>query len=113
MELRQQIEIRPDVMMGKPCLRGTRVPVYLVLQKLGAGKTIKQILAAYPQLTKGHIKAALQYGAALASNEVVLSLPDGDRSNRSKGGETFPSFKVSADARPITMEHTLKLQEEW
>ena len=72
MELPQHIEIRPDVMMGKPCLQGTRIPVYLVLETRGGGNT-EQILAAYPQLTKDHIKAALQYAAALASNETVLA----------------------------------------
>ena len=73
MELPTNIEIRPDVMMGKPCLKGTRVPVYVVLEKLGAGETADDILAAYPQLTKAHIIAALQYAASLASNEVILA----------------------------------------
>jgi uncharacterized protein (DUF433 family) len=73
MELPEHIEIRADVMMGKPCLKGTRIPVYLVLEKLGAGETTEDILAAYPQLTKDHIRAALQYAAALASNEIVLA----------------------------------------
>jgi uncharacterized protein (DUF433 family) len=73
MELPKNIELRPDVMMGKPCLQGTRIPVYLVLEKLGAGETADEILAAYPQLTKAHITAALQYAASLASNEVILA----------------------------------------
>jgi uncharacterized protein (DUF433 family) len=73
MELSQHIEIRPYVMFGKPCLKGTRIPVYLVLEKLGAGETAEQILAAYPQLAKDHITAALQYAAALAGNEIVLA----------------------------------------
>jgi uncharacterized protein (DUF433 family) len=73
MKLPQHIEIRRDVMMGKPCLKGTRIPVYLVLEKLGAGETSDQILAAYPQLTKDHIIAALKYAASLASNETVLA----------------------------------------
>lgn len=60
-------------MLGKPCLRGTRIPVYLVLEKLGAGETTEEILAAYPQLTKDHIKAALQYAALIAGNEIVLA----------------------------------------
>ena len=68
MELPDHIEIRADEMMGKPCLKGTRIPVYLVLEKLGAGETTEQILAAYPQLTKGHITAALKYAACLATN---------------------------------------------
>lgn len=73
MELPQNIEIRTDVMMGKPCLKGTRIPVYIVLEKLGAGETADEILTAYPQLKRDHITAALQYAAELASNEVVLS----------------------------------------
>jgi uncharacterized protein (DUF433 family) len=58
MQLPRQIEIRPDVMMGKPCLKGTRIPVYLVLEKLAAGETTGQILAAYPQFANDHIAAA-------------------------------------------------------
>lgn len=73
MELPTQIEIRPDVMMGKPCLKGTRIPVYIVLEKMGAGETAEEILAAYPQLRKEHIAAALQYAAGLASNEIILA----------------------------------------
>jgi hypothetical protein len=52
MELSQHIEIRPYVMFGKPCLKGTRIPVYLVLEKLGAGETAEQILAALPTTYK-------------------------------------------------------------
>ncbi len=73
MDLPPNIQIRPDVMMGKPCLKGTRIPVYLILEKLGAGETQEEILAAYPQLSKDHITAALQYAAALASNEIILA----------------------------------------
>ena len=60
-------------MMGKPCLKGTRIPVYLVLEKLGAGETTEEILAAYPQLTKDHITGALKYAAYLATEEIVLA----------------------------------------
>jgi len=73
MDLPENIEFRPDVMMGKPCLKGTRIPVYLVLEKLGAGETTDEILAAYPQLKREHITAALQYAAGLASNEIILA----------------------------------------
>lgn len=73
MDLPGQIEIRPDVMLGKPCLKGTRIPVYLVLEKLAAGEAVEQILAAYPQLTSDHIRAALQYAAALTNDEIVLA----------------------------------------
>ncbi|MGA2600352.1 MAG: DUF433 domain-containing protein [Bryobacteraceae bacterium] len=73
MEFPEHIESRKDVMMGKPCLKGTRVPVYLVLEKLAAGETSQDILAAYPQLKPEHIKASLEYAARLAADEIVLT----------------------------------------
>jgi uncharacterized protein (DUF433 family) len=54
-------------------LTGTRIPFYLILEKLGAGETHQQILRAYPQLTEDHIAATLQYAASLAMNEIVLA----------------------------------------
>jgi uncharacterized protein (DUF433 family) len=73
MELPDHIEVRADVMMGKPCLKGTRIPVYLILEKLAAGETTGDILRAYPQVTAAHIMASLQYAAELATNEIVLA----------------------------------------
>jgi uncharacterized protein (DUF433 family) len=67
------VEARADVMMGKPCLKGTRIPVYLILEKLAAGETSEVILAAYPQLRLEHIKASLEYSARLAADEIVLA----------------------------------------
>jgi len=60
-------------MMGKPCLKGTRIPVYLILEKLAAGETNQDILAAYPQLKPEHIKASLEYAARLAASEIILT----------------------------------------
>ena len=54
-------------MMGKPCFAGTRIPVYLILQKLAAGETADEILTAYSQLKEEHIRAALEYAAELAT----------------------------------------------
>jgi len=51
--------------MGKPCIEGTRIPVYLMLQKMAAGETAEQLLAAYPQLTAKDLSACLKYGAGL------------------------------------------------
>ena len=73
MEFPEHIEARADVMMGKPCFAGTRIPVYLILQKLAGGETAAEILAAYPQLKAEHIKAALEYAAQLATEEIVLT----------------------------------------
>lgn len=66
------IEINPDVMMGKPCIRGTRIPVYIVLQKIADGETQEQVLGDFPQLKTQDISACLQYAASLASEEVLL-----------------------------------------
>jgi uncharacterized protein (DUF433 family) len=63
MKLPARIEVREDVMMGKPCIHGTRIPVYLVLQKMAAGETLEEILAAYPQLQAPDIRACLEYAA--------------------------------------------------
>jgi len=69
----EYIEARNDVMMGKPCLKGTRIPVYLILEKLAAGETSEDILAAYPQLKPEQIRACLEYAARLAAEEIVLA----------------------------------------
>lgn len=52
MELPENIEILPDVMLGKPCLKGTRIPFHLILEKLAAGESAEVILEAYSQLAK-------------------------------------------------------------
>ena len=67
-----RVEAKPAVMMGKPCVKGTRIPVYLLLEKMAAGDTFEQLLAAYPQLTREDLRACLEYAAALAADEVVL-----------------------------------------
>ena len=73
LKLPSRIDSRPDVMMGKPCVRGTRIPVYLLLQKIAAGETHEMLLAAYPQLAQANLLACLEYAAALAGEEVVLA----------------------------------------
>jgi len=49
----------PAIMMGKPVIAGTRITVELILEKLGAGETVEQILEEHPRLTQGAIQAAL------------------------------------------------------
>lgn len=48
----ERIEINPEIMAGKPVIRGTRIPVETVLRKLGAGMTLEAILADHPRLTR-------------------------------------------------------------
>ena len=73
MKLPERIEVRSDVQIGKPCIKGTRIPVYIVLQKLAAGETESELLNLYPQITAEDIRACLQYAAAIASEEILLA----------------------------------------
>jgi len=59
----ERIETNPDIMGGKPMIRGTRVPVEMVLRKLGGGMTVETILADHPRLTRDDILAAQAFAA--------------------------------------------------
>jgi len=61
-----RIEINPKVMMGKPVVKGTRIPVDLILRKLEEGASEDDLLDAYPRLTLEDIRAALHYAAIVA-----------------------------------------------
>ncbi|HUT53559.1 MAG TPA: DUF433 domain-containing protein [bacterium] len=65
------IEIDPAIMMGKAVIRGTRITVELILEKLAAGETEEQLLAAHPRLTREAIHAALAYAAQTLRADVV------------------------------------------
>ena len=67
-----RIEINPSVMLGKPVIRGTRIPVELVLRKLSEGATEADLLDAYPRLTRDDIHAALAYAADSLAHETIL-----------------------------------------
>lgn len=56
-----RIEVNPKVMLGKPVIRGTRIPVKLLLRKLSEGASEADLLEAYPHLTREDIQAALRY----------------------------------------------------
>jgi uncharacterized protein (DUF433 family) len=64
----------PAVMMGKPCIKGTRLAVELILRKLGAGRSFGKILDAYPQLTDDDLRAALAFAADYLQDETVLTV---------------------------------------
>lgn len=61
MAVRPRVEINPRVMLGKPVIRGTRVPVELIVRKLSEGATEADLLDAHPRLTAKDIQAALVY----------------------------------------------------
>ena len=70
--IRERIEINPQVMLGKPVIRGTRIMVELILRKLSEGATETDLLEAYPKLTRQDIRAALAYAARTVSHEEII-----------------------------------------
>lgn len=73
-ELLKRITTDPNVCFGKPCIRGTRIWVSLIVENLAEGVTEKELLEAYPQLKPDDIRAALAY-AAEVTRERVIPLP--------------------------------------
>ena len=74
MGLLDRIEVNPKVMMGKPVIRGTRIPVELILRKLSEGASEEELLDAYPHLSREDIQAALAYAAEVVACEEVVPL---------------------------------------
>lgn len=71
MRWQDHITVDPAVCHGKACIRGTRIPVAVVLANLAAGLTQQELLQSYPSLTPDAVKAALAYAADLAQERVV------------------------------------------
>lgn len=69
-ELFQRISSDPDICHGKPCIKGTRMPVYLIVSLVAEGESIESIIQDYPSLTPEDIKAAISYAAKLRKYEV-------------------------------------------
>jgi uncharacterized protein (DUF433 family) len=72
-EWRHYIVSTPDVLRGKPRLRGTRIPVSLILGYLAAGNTIEEIRAEFPDLDRDQVAACLDYARELAEFEVAVA----------------------------------------
>ena len=72
MDRLELISVDPAVCHGQACIRGTRIPVSVVLDALAEGMSEAEILLGYPTLTVEGIRAAAAYGAALAREELVL-----------------------------------------
>ena len=73
-QLEQRISLDPQVMVGKPFIRGTRIPVELVVRMLAHGIPKADILAEYPRLQLEDIRAALTYAAQVLAHEDVFPL---------------------------------------
>jgi uncharacterized protein (DUF433 family) len=67
----QGIRSDPDVMMGKPVVDGTRITVESILEELGAGQTIEQLLESHPRLTREGVLAAVRFGAEVLRADVA------------------------------------------
>ncbi len=75
MTIHDRIDMSPDVMLGKPVIRGTRIPVELIVRKIAEGATEAVLLDAYPHLTPDDIRAALRFAADTLAHEEVLLDP--------------------------------------
>lgn len=64
-----RVEVNPKIMMGKPVIKGTRIPVYMILNLLAEGYDAKKIRKEYPDLTAKDIQAALHFGALTSQFE--------------------------------------------
>ena len=76
MEYKDRIISDPDIMLGKPVIKGTRITVEIIVEKLSAGETYDNILEAYPKLTKEDIQAALAFAADALKADVVYPIPE-------------------------------------
>lgn len=68
------IESNPNILLGKPIIKGTRIAVELILRKLSEGATEADILKSYPGLKKEDIQAALSYSAEVVSKEEIIAV---------------------------------------
>lgn len=72
--LLDRIEVNPHIMMGKPVIKGTRIPVDLILRKLAHNISVEEILRDYPCLTEEDIRAAVLYAAEILESTLTFDL---------------------------------------
>jgi len=72
--LLDRIVVDPNILAGKPVIKGTRIPVYLVIQLIATGMNMKDVLKEYPELKEDDVKAALLYASRLLEREVTVTL---------------------------------------
>jgi len=72
-EIRPYISVNPNICHGKPCFKGTRIMVSTVLELLESGKSVHEIRKGYPDVTKGHIRAALHFAHQVVNEGQFIS----------------------------------------
>jgi uncharacterized protein (DUF433 family) len=73
MSYKERIAVDPDIMVGKPIIKGTRITVEIILRRLSEGMTIDELLEAYPHLKREDIFAALSYSADVIAQEELIA----------------------------------------
>jgi len=73
-KLMDRIVVDPEILVGKPVIKGTRIPVYLIIEFLANGLTQEEILYQYPTLKKEDIKAALLYASKCLDRQVTVTM---------------------------------------
>lgn len=73
-QLLERVALNPKVMVGKPVIRGTRVPVELIVKMLAQGIAEEEILQEYPRLKPEDVKAALAYASVMLNNDEFIPL---------------------------------------
>lgn len=68
------IEVNPEIMYGKPVIKGTRIPVELILEKMSNGQNFQEINKDYPDMKEDDLYACLAYATSLLRNEVTIPL---------------------------------------
>lgn len=71
-DLLQRIAVDPRVMLGKPVVRGTRITVEILLEKIAAGRTVEEILHDYPRLSREDVLAAVAYARQVLSTDEII-----------------------------------------
>ncbi|MBN1330391.1 MAG: DUF433 domain-containing protein [Candidatus Heimdallarchaeota archaeon] len=73
-----RIEINPKILGGKPVIKNTRIPIYVILQMLRDGATFKKIIKEYPKLTEEDIQAAVEYSIYILNHPEEEIIPISD-----------------------------------
>jgi len=72
MEKLDRIIINPEIYLGQPTIRGMRITVSVILKMLASGKSIQEILSAYPELEEEDIRQAIKYAAWVVSDQIYM-----------------------------------------
>ena len=68
------VTIDPEIHHGEPCIKGTRVPVAMLVGSIADGMTIEEVLKEYPQITREAVQAALAYAADVVRHDILMPL---------------------------------------